>query len=87
MVKLQVKEVAERRGIKTAYGLQKAMNVPPGTAARLWRADMSMIGLGTIDALCEALACEPGDLLVREKAAKVSARKAKAGGGGRRGVS
>ena len=86
MVRLRIKEVAVRRGIKTAYGLQKAMNVPPGTAARLWRGQMAMIGLQTIETLCEALGCEPGDLIVRENAAKASARKAKAAGGGRRGV-
>ncbi|MFN2453468.1 MAG: helix-turn-helix domain-containing protein [Pyrinomonadaceae bacterium] len=65
MVELRIREVAERKGIKTAYGLQKAMNVPPMTAARLWKAKMGKIALKTIDALCEALDCDPCDLVVR----------------------
>ena len=64
-VELRIKEAAEARGITTAYQLQKRMNVPPGTAARLWRGSMRMIGLDTIDSLCEALGCEPADLIVR----------------------
>jgi DNA-binding Xre family transcriptional regulator len=64
-VELRIREAAEARGIKTAYQLQKRMNVPPGTAARLWRGDMRMVGLDTIDALCEAIGCEPADLIVR----------------------
>jgi DNA-binding Xre family transcriptional regulator len=65
MVELKVREAAEARGIATAYQLQKRMNVPPGTAARLWRGEMRMIGLDTVDALCEAIGCEPADLIVR----------------------
>jgi DNA-binding Xre family transcriptional regulator len=64
-VELRVKEAAEASGITTAYQLQKRMNVPPGTAARLWKGNMRMIGLDTIDALCEAIGCEPADLIVR----------------------
>jgi len=78
MIELRIRETAERKGIKTAYQLQKAMNVPPGTAARLWRGDMKMIGLDTIDALCEAIGCEPADLIVRITEDKKAARKAKA---------
>lgn len=64
-VELRIKEAAEARGITTAYQLQKKMKVPPGTAARLWRGDMKMIGLDTIEALCEAIGCEPADLIIR----------------------
>jgi DNA-binding Xre family transcriptional regulator len=79
MVKLQIRQIAEQRGIKTAYGLQMAMNIPPGTAARLWRGDMSMIGLQTVDALCEALECEPGDLLTRKRGVKAASSTKKQG--------
>lgn len=64
-VELRIREVAEERGITSAYQLQKRMGVPPGTAARLWRGEMKMIGLDTIDSLCEAIGCEPSDLIVR----------------------
>lgn len=75
MVTLKIREMAERRGITTAYQLQKALNTLPGTAARLWRGQMSMIGLETIDALCEALECEPADLIVRDNGKKKSGRR------------
>jgi DNA-binding Xre family transcriptional regulator len=53
------------------------MNVPPGTAARLWRGEMKMIGLDTIEALCEAIGCEPCDLIMRVTDSKKTSRKAK----------
>jgi len=77
VVELRIREAAEARGITTAYQLQKRMNVPPGTAARLWRGDMKMIGLDTIEALCEAIGCEPADLIIRvfEKKKNVSGKR------------
>jgi DNA-binding Xre family transcriptional regulator len=72
MIELRIREAAEARGITTAYQLQKRMNVPPGTAARLWRGKMKMIGLDTIDALCEAIGCAPADFIVRTTGAEKS---------------
>ncbi len=63
MIKANIKEMAIRRGIKTAYQLQKAMNLQPSQAAKLYRNDLKMIGLETLDSLCEALDCEPSDIL------------------------
>lgn len=77
MVELRIREMAEAQGITTAYQLQKRMNVPPGTSARLWRGDMKMIGLDTIDALCEAIGCEPADLIVRVADKRKTSRKAR----------
>lgn len=65
MIVLKIREMAEAQGITTAYQLQKAMEMPPNMAARLWRGDMKMIGLETIDRLCEVLRCEPADLIIR----------------------
>jgi putative transcriptional regulator len=75
MVELRIREVAARRGITNAYQLQKAMGTLPTTAARLWRGEMTAISFETIDALCAALDCEPGDLIVRVKAKKGARRK------------
>jgi DNA-binding Xre family transcriptional regulator len=77
MIELRIRQVAEARGITTAYQLQKRMNVPPGTAARLWRGGMKMIGLDTIDALCEAIGCQPADLIVRVTDSKKTSRKSR----------
>jgi DNA-binding Xre family transcriptional regulator len=64
MIKANIKEMAVRKGIKTAYQLQKAMNLQPSQAAKLYRNDLKMIGLDTLDSLCDALDCMPSDLLV-----------------------
>ncbi|MCA1625865.1 MAG: helix-turn-helix transcriptional regulator [Acidobacteria bacterium] len=77
MIELKISEVAQSKGITTAYQLQKAMNIPPGMAARLWRGNMKMIGIETIDSLCEALDCEPADLIVRVKEKKTNGRSKK----------
>jgi DNA-binding Xre family transcriptional regulator len=69
MITVTIREMAERRGYKTAYALQKAMNVPPSMAARLWSNELKMIGMDTLDRLCMALECEPNDVL-RFKAKK-----------------
>ena len=76
---LRVRDVAERKGITTAYQLQKAAQLHPGHAAKLWKGDVEMIGLKTINTLCEALGCEPGDLLVRVQNGKPSDRKKRRG--------
>ena len=77
MVTLRIREAAEERGITTAYQLQKAMEVQPGMAARLWRGELKMIGLDTLDRLCDAIGCELGDLLVRAPEKKAAKRGSK----------
>jgi DNA-binding Xre family transcriptional regulator len=63
MIRVTIKERAEKCGITTAYQLQKAMEVSPTLAARLWRGDFEMIGVGTLDRLCRVLRCQPDKLL------------------------
>jgi len=74
MICLRIKDVAAKRGVTTAYKLQKIAGLHPGHAARLWRGNLTMIGMGTLDALCDSLQCEPGDLLVRLKGKRRRAR-------------
>jgi excisionase family DNA binding protein len=64
MIKVNIRETAIKKGIKTAYQLQKAMNLQPSQAAKLYRNDLKMIGLDTLDKLCEIFDCMPSDLLV-----------------------
>jgi DNA-binding Xre family transcriptional regulator len=59
---LRIREVAEARGVTSSYQLMKLMGIPPGHAAKLWKGEMRMIGLDTIDSLCHALVCKPGEL-------------------------
>lgn len=63
MIEVMIRERAEKCGIKNAYQLQKAMEVSPTLAARLWRGDFEMIGVMTIDRLCRLLRCQPDKLL------------------------
>lgn len=70
MIEVRVQQAAMRRGITNAYQLQKAMNINPGMASRLWKGDFEMIGLRTLDRLCEVLNCEPNDILARVAAKK-----------------
>ena len=66
MIKKHIKEIAEKRGIKNAYGLQLAIEVSPTVAAKLWSGNFEMIGLGTLDKLCRVLKTNPGKLLSYE---------------------
>lgn len=75
MIKLQIKEVATKHGVTSGYQLMRRMNVDPGMAHRLWRGDLKMISLRTLDSLCEALSCELSDLLLREVTSKRVSKK------------
>ncbi len=66
MIKTRIKEMAAKRGIITAYQLQKATELPPSMAARLFRDEVDMIALRTLDRLCSVLKCKPNDLLKYE---------------------
>jgi DNA-binding Xre family transcriptional regulator len=62
MIETKIRELANKRGITTAYQLQKAAGLSPSMAARLFRDEVEMIALRTIESLCRALDCQPGDL-------------------------
>jgi putative transcriptional regulator len=68
----KIRQLAESRGLTTAYQLQKNAGLSSSMAARLWRDEVEMIALTTIDALCDVLECEPGDLFVRESVSKAA---------------
>jgi DNA-binding Xre family transcriptional regulator len=63
MITKHIKEVAVKRGIRNAHGLQIALDVSPTAAAKLWKGQFEMIGLKTLDRLCSVLRCKPSDLL------------------------
>lgn len=62
-IKIMIREQCEKRGITTAYQLQKATDVQPTVAARWYRNGLKMIGIDSLDKLCGALKCKPNDLL------------------------
>jgi DNA-binding Xre family transcriptional regulator len=63
MIEVMIRERAESCGITTAYQLQKALQVSPTLAARLWKGEFEMIGLVTLNKLCRVLRCQPNKLL------------------------
>lgn len=77
MIETRIKELAEAKGITTAYQLQKAAGLSPSMAARLFRDDVEMIALRTIECLCGAFECKPGDLFTAKNGrSKNKAKKA-----------
>jgi excisionase family DNA binding protein len=64
MIKVSIRKVAFERGVTTAYQLQKLMNIQPSLAARWYKDDLKMIGIKSLNNLCEMLECQPSDLLV-----------------------
>jgi len=65
-VRLRVAKLARERGL-TAYRMAKAARLPLTTAHRLVKrgAKVDRIDMRTIERLCVALHCEPGDLFER----------------------
>lgn len=70
MVKIELEKLLAGRSI---YWLSQQTGIRWATLAAMASGKSQRLELGTVDLICEALACEPGDLLVRE----VKGRKAK----------
>ena len=64
MMATRIRAAAEERGITSGYQLTKVLGVSPSMGARLWKDNVEMIALSTLERLCDALNCEPNDLLV-----------------------
>lgn len=63
MITKRIQEMALKRGIRNAHGLQKAIDVSPTVATKLWSGNFEMIGLGTLNKLCRVLKCQPDKIL------------------------
>jgi DNA-binding Xre family transcriptional regulator len=64
MIKANIKEIAEKNNVTTAYQLQKLLNIQPSLAAKWYRNDLRMIGFDSLNSLCKAFNCLPSDILV-----------------------
>ncbi|HXG68725.1 MAG TPA: helix-turn-helix transcriptional regulator [Blastocatellia bacterium] len=62
MVRPHVREVAEREGIRNALELSHRSGVPYASVYGLWHGTAKMISFATLDRLCAALGCRPGQL-------------------------
>jgi excisionase family DNA binding protein len=64
MIKVKIKEIAEKNGVTTAYQLQKKLGIQPSLAAKWYRNDLKMIGIESLNSLCAAFKCLPSDILI-----------------------
>jgi DNA-binding Xre family transcriptional regulator len=74
-IETRIREVAAARGLANAYQLQKAAGLSSSMAARLYRDEVEGLTLRVIEALCGALECGPGDLIVRVDSPKAATKK------------
>ena len=63
MVRLRINELLEEKG-KTAYWLSIESGLPHSAIYNLRYGKLASIQLKYIEALCKALECSPGDLIV-----------------------
>lgn len=64
MIKIRLKELLEERG-RTLYWLAKQAGVRYATIWNLSRGEVGRLSVNALDRICEALDCQPGDLLIR----------------------
>jgi DNA-binding Xre family transcriptional regulator len=64
MIKVKIKEIAEKNSCYTAYQLQKLLGIQPSLAAKWYRNDLKMIGIASLNSLCAAFKCLPSDILI-----------------------
>lgn len=62
MVTVRLDEILEKRG-KSRYWLAKQTGLTPLTVAKLAKGVRNGIEFATLDAICQALNCQPNDLL------------------------
>ena len=62
--KIELREMRKKRGL-TQVELAEACGVPQSTVSRI-EAGTTAINLELLDALCDALECKPGNLIVKE---------------------
>lgn len=78
MFEWKVKEVAERKGIRSAVQLAELVDIANGTATSLWYARPTRFDLPILDRLCDVLDCEPWEILVYTRNTKPDPDKAEA---------
>jgi len=63
MIKLRIKEQAEKRGIMNASQLQKALRDYSPNVYKWFNNDLTAFKIESIDRLCKVLKCTPNDLI------------------------
>ena len=75
MIELRLAEMLEQRG-RSVYWLWKQTGVRYATIWEMAQGTVTRLNLNTLDLICDALECEPSDLLRRvEKSKKIKKGK------------
>ena len=69
MIQLRLAEMLEQRG-RTAYWLAKETGVRYATIWEMANGQITRLNLDILDLICEALKCDPSDLMTRVSKAK-----------------
>jgi len=64
MIKTLLNELLEQQG-RTLYWLAKQSGVRYATIHQMSRGEVARLNIETLDRICGALDCQPGDLLIR----------------------
>ena len=64
MISIHLNEILEARG-RTLYWLAKQTGIRYATVWNLSRGQVGRLSVDVLERICEALDCQPGDLLVR----------------------
>jgi putative transcriptional regulator len=75
MIKFRLHKVAADRDIMKIGVLAEKADLSPQTVSGIWNNNVLRIDLSTLEALCEALHCTPGDLLEYVPEAAPKAKK------------
>jgi putative transcriptional regulator len=75
-IRIRLNDLMKARGV-TAAQLSKETGIMEATLSEWRRSVVARISLDTLDILCTALNCEPGDLLVRDPTAPARPPRAK----------
>jgi putative transcriptional regulator len=63
MVKFRLHKIAADRDILKIKDMAEKADLAPVTVSGLWNNNTLRVDLNTLNALCETLHCQPGDLL------------------------
>ena len=69
MIKFRLSEMLEERG-HTLYWLWKQTDIRYATVWQMCKGEVVRLNVEALDRICEALECQPGDLLVRVETPK-----------------
>lgn len=64
MIRFRLNDLLEERK-QTLYWLWKETGIRYATIWQMGKGEVARLNIDTLDRICEALECQPGDLLVR----------------------